>query len=97
MRAFGYMMVTLMLAIAAWTMPARAQDAIDQPGPHLRIALVAESDTPKAGGEVAIALDTKPQPGWHGYWQKMKPKGTVSLLRTAFSAWTATSRLCRNW
>ena len=68
MHAFGYMMVTLMLAVTAWAMPARAQDASRQPGPHLRIALVAESDAPKAGSEVAIALDTTPQPGWHGYW-----------------------------
>jgi thiol:disulfide interchange protein len=69
MRAFGYMMVTLLLAVAAWACPASAQGAATDPAPHLRIALVAESDAPRAGGEVAIALDTKPQPGWHGYWQ----------------------------
>lgn len=69
MRAFGFMIVTVMTIIAACVMPARAQDAASQPGPHLRIALVAETDTPRAGSEVAIALDSKPQPGWHGYWQ----------------------------
>jgi thiol:disulfide interchange protein len=67
MRAFGFMIVTLMLAMAAWVAPARA-DALSDPAPHLRITLVAESSTPKPGSTVAIALDTRPQPGWHGYW-----------------------------
>jgi len=80
MRAFGFIIVTLVLAVAAWAMPARAQDALGQPGPHLRIALVAESDTPRAGGEVAIALDTKPQPGWHGYWRNPGDAGFPAKL-----------------
>lgn len=80
MRAFGFMIVTMMLAIAAWAMPARAQDAASQPGPHLRIALVAESDAPKAGSEVAIAFDTKPQPGWHGYWRNPGDAGFPAKL-----------------
>ncbi len=67
MRVFHYIMAML-LTVAVWASPAHAQDPSSQPGPHLRIALVAESDTPRAGSEVAIALDTKPQPGWHGYW-----------------------------
>jgi len=80
MRAFGFMIVTLVLAVFAWAMPARAQEELNQPGPHLRIALVAESDTPKAGGEVAIALDTKPQPGWHGYWRNPGDAGFAAKL-----------------
>jgi thiol:disulfide interchange protein len=77
MRAFGFMIVTLMLALAGWATPARADgDA----GPHLRIALVAESDTPKAGSEVALALDTKPQPGWHGYWLNPGNAGFAAKL-----------------
>ena len=35
-----------------------------QPGPHLRIALVAESDTPRAGVAVAIALGLGTMIGW---------------------------------
>ena len=80
MRAFGFMIVTMLLAIAGWTNPAHAQDELNQPGPHLRIALVAESDTPKAGSEVALALDTKPQPGWHGYWQNPGDAGFPAKL-----------------
>src|SRR3546814_6360464 len=25
--------------------------------------------TPAAGSEVTLAIDSRPQPGWHGYWQ----------------------------
>ncbi|MEO5937737.1 MAG: thioredoxin family protein [Sphingomonas sp.] len=80
MRAFGFMIVTVMMAVAAWVAPAHAQDELNRPGPHLRIALVAESDTPKAGGEVAIAFDTKPQPGWHGYWRNPGDAGFPAKL-----------------
>ena len=80
MRAFGFMIVTVMLAIMASASPARAQDASSQPGPHLRISLVAESDTPKAGGEFALALDSTPQPGWHGYWQNPGDAGFPAKL-----------------
>ncbi|MEO5494803.1 MAG: thioredoxin family protein [Sphingomonas sp.] len=80
MRAFGFVIVTVMLAVVAWTTPARAQDELNQSRPHLRIALVAESDTPKAGSEVAIALDTKPQPGWHGYWRNPGDAGFPAKL-----------------
>ena len=41
---------------------------------------MAESDTPKAGSEVALALDTKPQPGWHGYWQNPGDAGFAAKL-----------------
>src|ERR1700712_688072 len=80
MRAFGFMIVTMMLAVAAWAAPARAQDELNARSPHLRIALVAETYTPRAGGEVAIALDTKPQPGWHGYWQNPGDAGFAARL-----------------
>jgi len=80
MRAFGFIVVTWALMLAAWATPALAQDAATQPGPHLRIALVAESDTPKAGSEVALALDTKPQPGWHGYWRNPGDAGFPAKL-----------------
>jgi len=75
MRALGFIVVTMTLALSAWTVPARAQNELSDPPPHLRIALVAESDTPKAGGSVTLALDTKPQPGWHGYWQNPGDSG----------------------
>ncbi|HEX4693209.1 protein-disulfide reductase DsbD family protein [Sphingomonas sp.] len=75
MRALSFIVVTMMLALSAWAAPARAQGSPDDPPPHLRIAMVAESDTPKAGGTVTLALETKPQPGWHGYWQNPGDSG----------------------
>ena len=69
MRAFGFvpmtMMLTMILAIFAWAMPASAQgDPANDPPPHLKIELVAETSTPQAGSTINLALDTRPQPGW---------------------------------
>ena len=75
MRALGFMIVTMLLAVLAWTSPASAQGDPSDPPPHLRMTLLAESDTPKAGSIVALALDTRPQPGWHGYWQNTGDAG----------------------
>jgi thiol:disulfide interchange protein len=70
MRAFGFVFVTMMLAMIAWAMPLQAQgDPASDPPPHLKIQLVAETRSPKAGSTIDLALDTRPQPGWHGYWQ----------------------------
>ncbi len=68
MRAFGFMFVTLLAMLVGWTPPAAAQDELNDPPPHLRITLLPETDTPKAGSTINLALDTRPQPGWHGYW-----------------------------
>ncbi len=69
MRAFGFAFVTILLAMLACLVPAQAQDELNDPPPHLRIALLPESGTPRAGSTINLALDTRPQPGWHGYWQ----------------------------
>ena len=37
--------------------------------PHLAIRLVAESERPRAGTTVTLALATVPEAGWHGYWR----------------------------
>ena len=70
MRALCGIIVTL---IAIMAVPLRAD--VTPPGigpgasgPHLAIRLVAESDRPAAGSTVTLALDTRPQPEWHGYW-----------------------------
>jgi len=88
MRAFGFvpmtMMLTMILAIFAWTVPASAQgDPASDPPPHLKIELVAETSTPKAGSTINLALDTRPQPGWHGYWQNPGDAGFPAKF-----AWT---------
>ena len=50
---------------------------------HLAMTLVAESDTPAAGSTVTLAIDTRPQPDWHGYWQNPGDAGFPATL-----AWT---------
>ncbi|GAA0312900.1 thioredoxin family protein [Sphingomonas oligophenolica] len=80
MRALGYLIVTLFAALlaspAAWADTPGALDA----GPHLAMRLVAETTTPAAGQEVTLALDTRPQPGWHGYWQNPGDAGFPAKL-----------------
>ena len=89
MRAFGFGFVTMMLAMVAWAMPAYAQgDPANDPPPHLKIQLVAETASPKAGSTINLALDSRPQPGWHGYWQNPGDAGFPAKF-----AWTLPDRV----
>jgi thiol:disulfide interchange protein len=93
MRAFGFvpmtMVLTMMLAIIAWAAPASAQgDPANDPAPHLKIQLVAETSKPKAGSTINLALDSRPQPGWHGYWQNPGDAGFPAKF-----AWTLRSNV----
>ncbi|MGK6320939.1 protein-disulfide reductase DsbD family protein [Sphingomonas sp. DT-204] len=63
MRLVSFVLMTLMTWLAA---PAAAQ----APGQrHIAIDLVAETERPAAGGEVTLAFVSRPEAGWHGYWQ----------------------------
>jgi thiol:disulfide interchange protein len=89
MRALGFAFVTMMLAMIAWALPAQAQgDPANDPPPHLKIQLVAETSTPKAGSRINLALDSRPQPGWHGYWQNPGDAGFPAKF-----AWTLPSKI----
>ncbi|MDH7971848.1 protein-disulfide reductase DsbD family protein [Sphingomonas sp. AR_OL41] len=80
MRAFGYVIMT-MLGLLAWAGAAgAAEPSPNDPGPHLAIRLVAETTQPAAGSEVTLALDTTPQPGWHGYWENPGDAGFPAKL-----------------
>ena len=60
--------LTLLLALIALLF-AGAPAAAQAPGPrHLAIELVAETTAVPAGGTVTVALASRPEPGWHGYW-----------------------------
>ncbi|MEG3124618.1 protein-disulfide reductase DsbD family protein [Sphingomonas sp. GB1N7] len=78
MRAFWVMIVTVLAVFAA---PAFAEGpgALGA-GPHLAIRLVAETAVPKAGSEVTLALDTRPQRDWHGYWSNPGDAGFPAKL-----------------
>ncbi|MEP7005216.1 MAG: protein-disulfide reductase DsbD domain-containing protein [Sphingomonas bacterium] len=80
MRALGYLIVTMLAALAA--IPSASADTPGAlgAGPHLAMRLVAETTTPAAGQQVTLALDTKPQPGWHGYWQNPGDAGFPAKL-----------------
>jgi len=82
MRVLHYLFVTVLAFFAA---SAAHADGPDGPGglgagPHLAIRLVAETATPAAGGPVTLALDTRPEPGWHGYWQNPGDAGFPAKL-----------------
>lgn len=51
------------------TLGAARADSLPPPGGvHLPMTLVAESRSVPAGGTVTLAIDSRPAPGWHGYW-----------------------------
>jgi thiol:disulfide interchange protein len=81
MRAFWVMFVTLLTFGTVFVTPASAEGpgALGA-GPHLAIRLVAETSQPKAGSEMTLALDTRPQANWHGYWSNPGDAGFPAKL-----------------
>ncbi|MEZ0243999.1 MAG: protein-disulfide reductase DsbD family protein [Sphingomonas sp.] len=65
MRAICFGLMALLLALVG--LPAMAQEI--EPGPHVVLELVPETDSPAAGTEVTLALVGTPKPRWHAYWQ----------------------------
>lgn len=64
------MTVALFLAFVT---PVQAQN-------NITAGLAAESQTPKAGTTVLLAIDMQPKPGWHGYWRNPGDAGVgISL------------------
>lgn len=59
--------------VLAFVTPVHAQN-------NITAALAAESQTPKAGAIVLLAIDMQPKPGWHGYWRNPGDAGVgISL------------------
>ena len=50
---------------------------------HISIELVAETAAPAAGGEVAVALVSRPDAGWHGYWKNPGDAGIETQAKWA--------------
>jgi len=76
LRALRCACVTLLLFL--WAGSAAAQ--LSAGGPHLAMRLVAESARPRAGTDVTVGIDTRPQPGWHGYWRNPGDAGFPAKL-----------------
>lgn len=72
------------LAAVFLAAPATAQLA-GQPR-HIAIELVAESETPAPGSEVTLAFASKPDKGWHGYWQNPGDAGVATTLKWTLPA-----------
>jgi DsbC/DsbD-like thiol-disulfide interchange protein len=59
--------------------PASAQLA--QPGVrNMAVELVSESDAPRSGDTVTLALAMRPNPGWHGYWKNPGDAGAETRV-----------------
>jgi len=80
MRAFGYLIMTLFAALAFGAAARADGPPPASTAPHLAIRLLAESQHPAAGSAVTLALDTRPQPGWHGYWENPGDAGFPARL-----------------
>lgn len=70
----------MLLAVLALLGPGGARAQAPNQGPHIAIRLVAETETPAAGDTVTLAFDSRPQPGWHGYWQNPGDAGVATRL-----------------
>ena len=62
MQSWYVRLMTLLMAVVAMAVPARAAN-------HIQASLVAQSSTPAANRAITVAVVFKPEPGWHGYWQ----------------------------
>lgn len=60
-----------------------AQPAAAQLAPqarHIAMSLVAETERPAPGGEVTLAIVSRPDAGWHGYWRNPGDAGIETRL-----------------
>lgn len=72
MRAlYGAVMTLIALAMLGLVPNAARADSLPPAGgaPHLPMTLVADTNAPRAGQTMTLALDTRPEKGWHGYWR----------------------------
>lgn len=57
------------LFVLAFALPANAQNgAVAGKSPHITARLIADSATVAPDGDITLALDYTPAPGWHTYW-----------------------------
>ena len=69
MRSFRCAVMTVLLAVCGLATTPAVAESLNGSSQHLSMRLVAESDRPKAGAPLTIALATTPEQGWHGYWR----------------------------
>lgn len=54
--------------------------------PHIRATLVAETATPRPGSTVTLAIQMRPEKGWHGYWENPGDAGAGMRIEWALPA-----------
>ncbi|MES3108643.1 protein-disulfide reductase DsbD family protein [Sphingomonas aurantiaca] len=69
MRSLRCVLMTVLLAMCGFASGPVLAESLNGSSQHLMMTLVAESDHPKAGAPLTIALATTPEKGWHGYWR----------------------------
>jgi thiol:disulfide interchange protein/DsbC/DsbD-like thiol-disulfide interchange protein len=74
---FARLLLLLLSMLAAFA-PASAQLS-PQPR-HIQMSLVAETERPAPGDTVTLALVSRPEAGWHGYWQNPGDAGIATKL-----------------
>ena len=79
MRALCCALMTILASL--WAVPATADLAPAGGAPHLAMQLVPESDSPRAGQALTIAIATQPEKGWHGYWRNPGDAGFAPALQ----------------
>jgi thiol:disulfide interchange protein len=67
-----------MLSLLSPASPAFAQAPQQR---HIAAQLISETDTPAAGSTVSLAIEMRPEPGWHGYWKNPGDSGTEPTVR----------------
>ncbi|PZO75500.1 MAG: thiol:disulfide interchange protein [Sphingomonas taxi] len=69
MRSLRCVLMTVLLTVCGLASAPTFAESLNGSSQHLMMKLVAESDHPKAGAPLTIALATTPETGWHGYWR----------------------------
>ena len=72
--------ILALLRVALMTLLATIVPVAAHAAPHLAMRLVPEGASPPAGATVAVAIETRPQAGWHGYWSNPGDAGFPTQL-----------------
>jgi thiol:disulfide interchange protein len=67
-----------LLILVAWLFAAGTAHAQIGRDRHMDVVLKLETGRVAPGGSVAVALEMKPKPGWHGYWQNPGDAGIAA-------------------
>ncbi len=68
------------MTLLAFAQVAHADLAPANGPPHLAMTLVPETANPRAGQTLTVAIDTRPEKDWHGYWRNPGDAGFAPSL-----------------